>query len=126
MNKNIILGIVVVLLVALGIYLFSKDEKVIDQNTEGNPAAGTTENISESDAGRAILASVIAKKPLEQDGVKVISIEEKEWPDACLGKPGEGELCAQVITPGYEVKAEVSGEVRTYRTSLDGSIIRRD
>ncbi len=27
--------------------------------------------------------------------------EPVDWPDACLGATGPGEMCAQIITPGY-------------------------
>lgn len=39
--------------------------------------------------------------PLEE--VKLISHEPEDWPDTCLGAPRPGEICAEVITPGWEV-----------------------
>jgi hypothetical protein len=126
MNKNIILGIVVILVLVGGIYYLSKDKQVVQENLDGDSAAGTIENIGDSEVGSVIKMSVLAKSPKEEADIKVISIEEKEWPDACLGKADDGEMCAQVITPGYELKVNVSGEVRTYRTNLDASVIRRD
>ena len=35
------------------------------------------------------------------EDVQVHTIDETEWPDSCLGAPNSGEVCAEVITPGY-------------------------
>jgi hypothetical protein len=36
------------------------------------------------------------------------TVEQVEWPDACLGASSTDQMCAQVITPGYKVTFEVS------------------
>lgn len=41
-------------------------------------------------------------------GIKLVSAEPVEWPDACLGLPAQGEVCAQVGTPGYKITFEVN------------------
>lgn len=38
--------------------------------------------------------------------IAVASVEPREWPNSCLGAAAKGELCAQVITPGYLVLLE--------------------
>jgi hypothetical protein len=46
----------------------------------------------------------------------VVSAEEVEWPDGCLGVAKPNQMCTQVIVPGYRVMLEVNGtqyEVRT-------------
>jgi hypothetical protein len=35
---------------------------------------------------------------LEESAVTVIEAAESVWPDACLGFPAEGEICAQILT----------------------------
>lgn len=39
--------------------------------------------------------------PFEQ--ITIVSNEAVDWPDACLGVEVYGEMCAQVITPGYKI-----------------------
>jgi hypothetical protein len=56
--------------------------------------------------------------------VEVLAVERAEWPDACLGVPQEDEACAQVITPGYEVKLRLGPNVYTYRTDETGANVR--
>jgi hypothetical protein len=56
--------------------------------------------------------------------VEITEVSEKEWPNACLGLPEEDELCAEVITPGYEVRVEANGREYVIRTDLEGDAIR--
>jgi hypothetical protein len=56
------------------------------------------------------------------DAVRVISVEQVTWPDACLGVKVEGMVCAQVLTPGYRIILEVGGVKHEYHTSLRGTI----
>jgi hypothetical protein len=58
------------------------------------------------------------------DQIEVLSYEETEWPDACLGLSEPGEMCAQVVTPGYEVILESDGESYMVRTNLSGDRVR--
>ncbi len=59
-----------------------------------------------------------------EDAVEVISYEEEDWPNACLGLAEEGEVCAEVITPGYQVTIEVQGEEYVFRTNEDATVVR--
>jgi hypothetical protein len=123
MNKNIIWIIVVILLVAVGIYALTSrtEEKDIA------PAIGEDQNMVFSEVSEAVRAQ--AAQDLEATGdavLDIISIEANEWPDACLGLAVEGEMCAQVMTPGYRVTVQFEDMVKTYRTNEDGTVIREE
>lgn len=47
-------------------------------------------------------------------------LQEFQFPDACLGAPAEGEVCAQVLTPGYSGTLRVGEKDYEVRASLDG------
>ena len=64
-------------------------------------------------AAREHLAALSGRRPEE---VEVVSVTAKQWPDACLGIQHSGDVCAQVITRGYEVVLRLNGNVATYRT----------
>ncbi len=55
--------------------------------------------------------------------VSVLSVEEVEWPDSCLGVSQKDVMCAQVITPGYRVVLEYAGNRYEYHTSQTGDQI---
>jgi hypothetical protein len=57
--------------------------------------------------------------------VEVVKVEDVEWPDACLGLPDEGEMCAQVVTPGYRITLEVNGQTYVLHTDESGVNIRQ-
>lgn len=60
----------------------------------------------------------------EPKSIVVLTAFEIEWPDACLGFPQEDEMCAQVITPGYDIVLQYKGIQYRYHTNNDGSALR--
>ncbi len=53
-----------------------------------------------------------------------ISVSPVEWTDACLELPEEGEMCAEVITPGLRVIAGDGQTIWEYHTNQNGSLLR--
>ncbi len=49
--------------------------------------------------------------------VKVDSVEQTDFPDAALGAPVEGEMSAQMITPGQRIRLSAGGDGYEYRAS---------
>jgi hypothetical protein len=62
---------------------------------------------------------------LAEGEVEVISYEQVDWNDACLGLAAEDEACAEEITPGWKVILEAVGESHEYHTDLSGRAMRR-
>ncbi|MEA3375799.1 MAG: hypothetical protein U9R72_06335 [Chloroflexota bacterium] len=58
------------------------------------------------------------------EDIQVAEAEQRDWPDACLGLAEEGEACAQVITPGWEITLQAGGEEYTLRTDETADVIR--
>jgi hypothetical protein len=58
------------------------------------------------------------------DEIEIQTVEQTEWPDACLGLGGPDEMCAEVITPGWHLVFSVDGEEYEIRTNEDASSIR--
>ncbi|MEK7584103.1 MAG: hypothetical protein AAB490_02580 [Patescibacteria group bacterium] len=73
-------------------------------------------------------AELAARKALAEDrggsvlNVRFGRVSDAEWPDSCLGID-TGELCAQVITPGYEIEVFYLDTPYVYRTNQDGTIV---
>src|SRR5512135_1770366 len=73
-----------------------------------NPEATTTPEIfmplpadqRAFEAVRAALGQQLGVDPLT---IRLVKVEPVDWPDSCLGLPGEAEMCAQMITPGFRV-----------------------
>lgn len=89
--------------------------------------AGDTQGEGELDpAVMAAQEALVAALGVNLEQIENISFEQREWPDACLGLPEQGEMCAQVLTPGFLVTLEADGETYHVRTNIDGSTIRTE
>ena len=58
--------------------------------------------------------------------IQIEMVEQRDWPDACLGLPNPDEACAEVITPGWLVVVDVGGTEYRYRVDETGTIIRQE
>jgi hypothetical protein len=55
--------------------------------------------------------------------IELVSIEEVEWPDGCLGVVQPDLMCIQVITPGYRIILQVDGQQYEYHTNSAGTLV---
>lgn len=56
--------------------------------------------------------------------IKLVSSEQVEWTDSCFGLGGPAELCAAVITPGWQADFEVDGQQYEVRFDETGTSFR--
>jgi hypothetical protein len=56
--------------------------------------------------------------------MKVLSVEETQWPDGCLGAAKPDEICTQAIVNGYRVILQLSGKQYEFHTDVTGTNIR--
>lgn len=68
-------------------------------------------------AARQALAS---RLQVEAEVIRVIAVEEVEWPDGCLGVRLPGVMCIQVIVPGYRITLEAGDRRYVYHTDQTG------
>jgi len=93
----------------------------------GLPTAGVTQTVVpefSQGAGDAAIQALAVQIRIPEDEIRVVSIEEVQWPDSCLGAPAADEVCAAVITPGFRVILEAGEKSYEYRTNRDGSVVR--
>lgn len=85
---------------------------------DGMPAEPAPEIV---EAARQALADALG---IDLSAVLYLSTLSVEWPDACLGLTLPGQMCAEVITPGYLINLEVNSQAYEYHTNADGSVVR--
>ena len=61
---------------------------------------------------------------IDPDTIGLVSAEQIDWPDACMGIQTPGVMCAMVVTPGYRVILEAGGRQYEYHTNLSGDVVR--
>lgn len=59
-----------------------------------------------------------------KETLSITEVEEKIWPDGCLGLGKPGEFCTQAQVPGYRVTVEAEVTFLFYRTDKSGSQVR--
>ena len=72
----------------------------------------------------AALKQLAANLGLQEGEISVVSSEETEFGDACLGVSMEGLMCAQVITPGRIIVLEANDVQYEYHVSENGSRVQ--
>ena len=75
-------------------------------------------------AEEAVIKQLAAHLGVEESEIALVSSEETEFGDACLGVTIEGVMCAQVVTPGRIIVLEVNDTQYEYHTSEDGSRVQ--
>jgi len=83
--------------------------------------ATTTNTAAREKAFHAAADALAHQVNAPKESIAGVSQEEKTWPDSCLGCPKTGEMCAQVMTPGYRVVLRVSEATYEYHTDLGGT-----
>ncbi len=72
----------------------------------------------------AALMAVSDETGIAVEDMEAVDVERSEWPDACLGLGEPDEVCAQVITPGWQVTILAEGEEYVVRTDDFGEEVR--
>lgn len=70
----------------------------------------------------AVLHDASEQLHLPVTEITVRSLEAHDWPDGCLGLPGNG--CPDVITPGFRIVLGSPGDGFAYRTDQRGTARR--
>ncbi|MCC7023193.1 MAG: ferritin-like domain-containing protein [Thermomicrobiales bacterium] len=84
---------------------------------EATPAASSA-------SGPPFLDAIARKLGVSPSDVRVLRLEQRDWPDTSLGCPQPDTMYAQVITPGYLVEVEAGGRKFEFHTDEQGNIVR--
>lgn len=89
------------------------------------PAAAAGQSVAAEQVGQIVRQALRQQVQTGADPVEIVAVVPQEFADACLGAPTAGELCAQVITPGYVVTLVTNGAEYRFHTNETASEIRR-
>ena len=90
----------------------------------GTPEATEPAAALPDDVERAAKEVVSVETGIPVAEIEVTAAERRDWPDACLGLPEEGEARAQVITPGWKVTLRAEDATYVLHTNDDGTAVR--
>lgn len=83
-------------------------------------AAGEASGLVEE----SLISQLAENLGLDKKDISVVSNEEVEFPDSCLGVAMPEVMCAQAITPGRIVVLEANGIQYEYHVNADGSHVQ--
>jgi hypothetical protein len=69
-------------------------------------------------------AALARRLGIDELAIRRVEVTPQEWNDACLGVSNAGEMCAQVITPGWIVILEANGQRYAAHTDQEGMRVR--
>ena len=72
----------------------------------------------------AVLDDAVKRTSKTVSAMKILSVQQQQWSDGCLGLGKADEMCLQAITPGYKVVVTDGSRNWTYRTDDVGDAIR--
>jgi hypothetical protein len=113
-------GNVLVLYIGQDFETIQRLDQLLGERVSAGPVEDAVMPVTGSEA-RRFLAERLG---IDVSRVQLQTIRPVQWPDACLGLPAEGELCAQVITPGYQIVLQVDDRQYEVRTNNTGNLIR--
>lgn len=124
MNKRWVYGFLCVfLLLALGLSSCAASvEQSPGSTAEVQSEPAQTELPEE--VRETVLGAIAADQSLSPASLTIQDARPKSWPDACLGLDNADQVCAQMITPGWEVTVTDGQDVWTYRTDETGEQVR--
>jgi hypothetical protein len=88
----------------------------------GCASRAATSADSPSPAARAAIAELGKTSGGPTSEITIVSETDRTWPDACLGCPSKGEMCAQVMTPGSRVVLLARGVTYEYHADRSGKV----
>lgn len=75
-------------------------------------------------AALAARGDLMLKLSVDPDTIVLVSTDQIDWPDACLGIQLPGKMCAQVLTSGYKIVLGANGQEYEYHTNKTGTNIQ--
>lgn len=138
MNKNILLGIIAIVIIGVGTYwvLTPKPSEVPTTTTTSqspvvtsgeNPQPGSTvHDLPVEPAAAVAREDLAARLSIEEKSIVILQITDATWNDGCLGLGGPAESCLQALVPGFKIEMLAKGKSYFYRTDKTGAAVRAE
>jgi hypothetical protein len=81
------------------------------------PSAQGADSKTRQEAFRASVKDLAKKIGAPESDIAGVTQEDVTWPDSCLGCVKTGEMCTQVLTPGYRIVLRVRDATYEYHTN---------
>ena len=114
----------IVVLALAGLFLGACGTRQTD--TPATPANPDLQNVLPPDVALNVQNQISQTLGVAVEQIQITNVEQKDWPNACLGLPQGDEVCAEVITPGWLLTFNINGQEHKYRVDKTGTVIRQE
>ena len=93
-------------------------------NSTPQPVSGPTPTVNNDQENTVITVakSALAKQlQISVDTIQLVSTQQVQWTDGCLGVQQPGIMCAMHVVDGYKITLLAQGQTYEVRTNQDGS-----
>ena len=91
--------------------------------TQVDPAL---ENVLPPDVALNVQNFISESMAVPLESIEITNVEQKDWPNGCLGLPDGDEACAEAITPGWLLTFNIDNQEYRYRVDQTGTVIRQE
>ena len=116
----------IVLLVCAGLLLAACNANVTDIPAIATQIIPALEDVLPPDVALNIRNQVSEILGVPVESIQLVSIEQMEWPDSCLGLGAPDESCAAAVTPGWLLVFSADGQEHRFRADQTGTVIRQE
>ena len=114
----------IIVLVLIGIVLTACGTS--RTNTPATQVNPDLQNVLPPDVALNVQNQISQTLGVAAENIKITNVEQKDWPDGCLGLPQGNEVCAQTVTPGWLLTFNINNQVYKYRVDKTGTVIRQE
>jgi hypothetical protein len=91
--------------------------------TQVDPAL---ENVLPPDVALNVQNFISESLAVPLESIEITNVEQKDWPNGCLGLPEGDEACVEAITPGWLLTFNIDNQEYKYRVDQTGTVIRQE
>jgi hypothetical protein len=99
-------------------------------SSQANPVATQVdpalENVIPPDVALNVQNFIIESMGVAAENIEIRNVEQKDWPDGCLGLPEGDEACVEATTPGWLLTFNINDQEYRYRVDQTGTVIRQE
>jgi hypothetical protein len=90
------------------------------------PAPTTLRKTAGGSIEEVLHLAITKQEKIKPESLVITNIQEKTWPDACLGLAAPDEMCTQALVVGFSIEALVDGKSALYRSDTSGTILIKE
>jgi hypothetical protein len=120
------LGAGITFLVANAVYLNLSGTAKVPNNKQHEAIATQPlqdENLPDS-VVQAVLQDASRRSNLPSQELNIVRVQQRDWPDGCLGLALSGTFCSQTVVSGWQVTVNAEQQSFVYRTDNSGSVVK--